>query len=93
MSIFVNMQDKALSGWGMARGGRSLYCVECDTWAQAAAIEKAAGDRREMVRVAVSENPRRGRPGDHVRVIHVRDLGGPWLQYMAPGDIPAVQEA
>jgi len=93
MPIFVNMQDKALSGWGMARRGRSIHCVECDTWAQAAAIEKAANARPEMIRVAVSENPRRGRRGDHVSIRHVRTLGGPWLQYMAPGDMPADQEA
>lgn len=87
MPFFVNMNDKLLSGWGGAANGRSIYCVQCDTYSQARAIEKAALARSEMQRVAIADKPRKGRAGDHVRVVSVSDIGGPWLQYMTDKDL------
>lgn len=81
MSFWVNMHDTFMSGWGTARHGRSLYCVECETYEQAEAIAKAATDRSEMRRVAIATRPRRRRSGDIVTVKKFTDLGGPWLAY------------
>lgn len=82
--IYVNMNDKFLSGWGHAAGGRSIYCIECDTREQADAVERAALDRPEMKYVTIAGAPRKGRKGDHVKIEHVSGLGGPWLSYMQP---------
>lgn len=84
MTIYVNMTDKALSGWGPARNGRSILCIECETRAQADAIEAAAWDRREMRNVTRSDKPRRGRNGDVVTLRRFADMGGPWLKYWRP---------
>lgn len=93
MSIFVNMTDRFMSGWGLARG-RSHLCIECDTIEQAEAVERAARDRGEMKRIAIASKPRRARPGDHVSVKSFADMGGPWLRYW-PGARPkaATKEA
>ena len=78
--MYVNMTDKALSGWGKA-SGKSFYCAKCETEPQAYAILKAARERSEMVRISYSDKPRRGGTRDHVTVIHFRELGGLWLAY------------
>lgn len=83
MTCYVNMHDKFMSGWGGASRGRALYCIECETYAQAKAIEKAAQDRPEMKRIAISDKPRRRRPGDQRTIRRFEDLGGPWLRYWA----------
>jgi hypothetical protein len=78
--IYVNMTDTALSGWGLAPN-RSHLCVACDTWEQAAAIQRAAAERPDMVRITTSRRPRRQRPGDHVRIIHFLELGAAWHRH------------
>lgn len=83
MTRYVNMIDSFLSGWGLAQGGKSIYCVECDTQEQADAIERAASYRPEMKYVAQANTPRRARSErDHVDIAHVSTLGGPWLEFM-----------
>lgn len=79
---WVNMHDKFMSGWGEAAHGRSILCIECDTLAQANAIERAAQDRPEMKRISISDKPRRCRAGDHSSYKHFKDLGGHWLDYV-----------
>lgn len=81
MPWFVNMHDKALSGWGDASHGRSILIIECETLYQADALEKAAQDRPEMVRISVTHKPRRTRDGDHVSHRTFADMGGAWLAY------------
>jgi hypothetical protein len=78
------MVDKALSGWGKAEHGRSLYCVECENWEQAEAIQKAAQDRPEMKRVTISDKPRRARAGDHLKIVTFASLGAGWKGYHLP---------
>ena len=85
---YVNMNDSFMSGWGGAARGRSILCIRCETWADARRIERAAEERSEMRRIAISENPRRGRPGDHISVKRACDLGGPWLRHFPPGTTP-----
>lgn len=86
MTFFVNMVDKFLSGWGEARKGRSLLIIKCDTLAQAEAIEAAANKRGEMIRITITEKPRRGRPGDHVSMKPFAEMGGPWKQFYREGE-------
>lgn len=81
MSIYVNMIDKFMSGWGGASRGRSLYSIRCETRAQADAIEKAARERKEMRYVTLSDNPPRKRSGDHLSVKDFSQVGGPWRRY------------
>ena len=78
--MYVNMTDKALSGWGKAPG-KSFYCVKCETEPQAYAILKAARERSEMIRIAYSDKPRRGGFRDHVKIISFADIGAYWKRY------------
>jgi hypothetical protein len=58
MMLYVRMRDKFMSGWGGARGKKSIYVVECETDEQATAILHAAEDRSEMVNISIlSEKP------------------------------------
>lgn len=81
--IYVNMTDKFMSGWGRASGGHSFLCIACETWAQAAAIHKAALERPEMRRVAIASKPRR-RHGSHTSIKAFSEMGGPWLAHWGP---------
>ena len=78
---YVRMTDKFMSGWGAAEGKINVLVVECDTWAQAAAIEKAAHDRREMRRIQICSTPPRNRAGVLVSRKHFSEFAGPWLDY------------
>lgn len=78
MPIFVNMNDSFMSGWGLAANGRSIYCIECQTEEEAAKAYAAAKERPEMRYVDTSNKPRRGRRGDHVKVVRYGDVG--WVQ-------------
>jgi hypothetical protein len=80
-SIWVNMHDKFMSGWGLAKHGRSLYCIRCDNWPQAEAVMRAAEKRPEMKRLNYADAPRRARGADIVTIKHFSDLGGPWLEF------------
>lgn len=84
--FYVNMTDKFMSGWGGAAGGKSFYCVKCDTLAQAEAVEKAAHERPEMKRIAIANKPRRSGSGNHTKVTEFKKLGGPWLSYYNPAN-------
>jgi len=79
--IWVNMQDKALSGWGKAQGRKAIYCIQCDTRAEADAIEAAARDRSEMRYIGIATQARRSR-GAQVTIRHISQIGGDWLTKM-----------
>ena len=84
---YINMRDKAMSGWGLARGGRSYFSVCCHTSEQADAIFRAAQERREMVNVRVSKKPFRATgKNDHVSIRDFAEMGGPWLAYYRAPD-------
>lgn len=78
---YVRMTDKFMSGWGRAEGKINVLVVECDTWEQAAAIEKAAHERREMRRVQICSTPPRERAGLLISRKPFSDFAGPWLAY------------
>jgi len=77
---YVTMTDKFMSGWGRAHGKINKMVVECDTYEEAAQIERAARRRSEMRRV----NIRTSKPyyGDHVLTSWKAygDLSGSWKQ-------------
>ena len=79
--FYVAMTDKFMSGWGMAKGKRNTFVVECDTQEQASAVFKAAEDRSEMSRVRMVRTLPRNSSGVLVSVRHFSELGGPWLEY------------
>ena len=81
MTIYVNMVDRFMSGWGMAPH-TARFSIKCDTIAQAEAIARAARDRSEMRYVNISDRPARKRSaGDHVRIFAFAELSGSWLRY------------
>lgn len=82
--FYVAMTDRFMSGWGMAKGKRNTFVVECDTHEQATAVFKAAGDRSEMSRVRMVRTLPRSTSGSLVSVRHFSELGGPWLDYYRP---------
>ena len=43
--IYVTMTDKYMSGWGCAAGKIDKFIVECDSWSDAALIERNAKER------------------------------------------------
>jgi len=46
--FYVNMTDKFMSGWGMAKGMTNKLIIECQTIEQAEQIERVARYRDEM---------------------------------------------
>lgn len=51
--VYVAMTDKALSGWGMARGKINKLIFECDSMEQAEIVEKNAKNRSDMIYVGI----------------------------------------
>ena len=84
MTYYVNMIDRFMSGWGVARGRRAIYSIRCDTFEQACAIEQAARKRPEMKYVAIAERPRPTRGIDQRTIRNFADVGGPWLEFWRP---------
>lgn len=77
---YVTMTDKFMSGWGAAACKINKLVIECDTYAQAEQIERAAKTRREMKRVGI----RTSKPyyGAHVLTSwkSYADMGGMWIE-------------
>lgn len=61
---FVNVTDKAMSGWGKAPD-RSFYCIACPDMETAQEVESRCDQREEFKRVAIADKPRRGGAGCH----------------------------
>lgn len=80
MKYYVSMVDKFLSGWGQAKGLINIYLIECDTLEQAEQIKAHALDRKEMVRVKLSEGkpPVFNKRNNWISRKHYNDLGGVW---------------
>jgi len=81
MTYYTKMTDKFMSAWGAARGRRNVLVVECDTFAQACAIEQAARRRSEMTRISVVENRPRSRRGVLYSWKRFSDMGGSWREF------------
>jgi len=78
---YVTMTDRFMSGWGLARGKANKLVIECDTYDQAAQVERAAKRRPEMRRVSIRASKPYYRNA-HVLTSwkHYNELGGPWLE-------------
>lgn len=75
---YVTMTDKFMSGWGMAAGRTNKLIIECDTFAQAAEIERNAHKRPEMKYINIrSTKPRYPHALESWKTYS--DMGGPWL--------------
>jgi hypothetical protein len=85
MMLYVRMRDKFMSGWGGARGKKSIYVVECETDEQATAILHAAEDRSEMVNISILSEKPVARANQVMTVRSFWDLGGPWHAYCHVG--------
>lgn len=81
MKLYVRMTDKFMSGWGVTKNKASVLVIECDTWDQALAIQKAANDRPEMRRVAICSQPPRSRPNVLLTYRPFSECSGSWLAY------------
>ena len=53
---YVNMTDKALSGWGKASGLINKLCIACETYQEAETVEENALNRSEMIYVNICTN-------------------------------------
>ena len=59
--FYVTMTDSFMSGWGKAQGKKNKFIVVCDTYEQAAIIERNAHKRGEMKYINICLNrPRYG---------------------------------
>ena len=81
-NYYVTMTDKFMSGWGMAEGKKNKLVIECETFEQAEAIERAAQNRPEMRYVNICTK----RPSYNSRSVVTSsktfaDMGGHWLYY------------
>lgn len=78
MTFYVCMTDSFMSHWGRAAGKTNIFCVACDTYAQADRIESAARSRSEMKRVRIQHNPPRPSPSRIITHKRFSELGSIW---------------
>lgn len=61
--------DSFLSGWGAAKGGRSLYAIEVTTSEEAQIVMENMMCRSDMKRVRYNLHKPRTRKGDQLTVV------------------------
>lgn len=83
MTYYVNMIDHFMSGWGLAKNGRSIYCIRCANHEQASAAYLAASKRKEMRHVRIATKPRVMRDGDHRKIVDFYSLGPVWKMFLS----------
>ena len=71
--IYVNAIDKALSGWGLAKGGKSRVSFRCTTQEQADACIQTLEARPDMIRITTSKSPPKLKEGDHLTTVDIKD--------------------
>lgn len=76
---FVVCHDAVLSGWGLARGGRSLYALAVMNPAQAKIVLDNAKARSDMKRVRLNMRLPRLRDGDHLAIVGPSEAPG-WYE-------------
>lgn len=73
---YVNATDSFMSGWGKAKGGKSHFCIACETPEQAELAEHWLAEREEMKNVRRSTKPRcQYSVRDHVSIRPFTDTG------------------
>lgn len=64
--FFVKFRDKALSGWGRAKGGKSYIIIPCSTHQEAESVAERANKRNDFVNVNIlKRRPYPRNHGDH----------------------------
>lgn len=53
MTLFVEMTDDFMSGWGQAEGKKNIFVVKCDNEDEADQIVAAAEERGEMSDISI----------------------------------------
>lgn len=76
---WVCMTDRFLSGWGLAGGGRSLYCIAVHSSDEADIVEDNALRRTDMMRVRFQRNLPGLRDGDHMSIVD-RGCASRWYE-------------
>jgi hypothetical protein len=71
-TVLIGGTDRALSGWGLAAGGRSIAIWACKP-EDADTVEKWVSSRDDIQRVRRVSERYRGRKGDHVHIYDVHD--------------------
>jgi hypothetical protein len=71
-TVLIGGTDKALSGWGLAAGGRSIAIWACKP-EDAVIVAVWVQSRTDMTRVRKLSERYRGRKGDHVHIYDVHD--------------------
>lgn len=66
---FVVCEDSFMSGWGKAKGGRSLYALAILDGEQEPIVTANAHARSEMKRVRFNLQLPRLRDGDHLKIV------------------------
>ena len=80
--MYVTMNDKFMSGWGMADGKINKLVIACETWDQATAIERAARDRGEMRYINITNKKPYYNPARfYVSEKSFSEMRGSWLKY------------
>lgn len=51
--VYVTMFDKFMSGWGRAKGLKSVYVLECESEEEAEVVAENARRRMEMIRINI----------------------------------------
>jgi hypothetical protein len=77
---YVAMTDNFMSGWGKAQGKTNKLVIECDTYEQAALIEKNARTRSEMKYINICTKKPYYRSNVLVSMKHFSDMSGMWLK-------------
>ena len=74
---YIVATDRCLSGWGLARGGRSLYALAIldHDMAMAETVEENMSNRGDMLRVRFNIDLPRLRAGDHLSIAGPSEAG------------------
>lgn len=64
--FWVVFTDSLMSGWGKAKGGRSLYALACDSYKEAEVVLDNGQHRSEMKRGRIQQSLPWLRDGDHL---------------------------
>ena len=77
---WVTMNDKFMSGWGMAKGKTNKLIIACETFKQAEAIERNAKKRNEMKYVNICSNKPQIKSHVYPSWKHFEDMGEIWTK-------------
>jgi hypothetical protein len=84
MTFYVQMTDKFMSGWGLAKEKLNIHVIECDTREQADEIKAAAQSRSEMSQIMVVRTAPKDRTGAIITRRHYDRLGAVWKPWTQP---------